>query len=176
MLPGNRQGEADHAAHGARKGTARRCHPEGTRLRKHSFVVADPGTDRKLVADMGKATVMSNVPGKSDITPTESETTSMVGNFPHGSREIPATSASVMESDRSAKARCHTADMHVAGKSDGSIVPKKRSNKTGTPAAEIVEGRESPEGKVARTLLTPDTEPDYASHRTADLRQVVSGS
>ena len=36
---------------------------------------------------------MSNDNGKSDVTPTESETTGTVGNFSHGSRETPATSA-----------------------------------------------------------------------------------
>jgi hypothetical protein len=30
--------------------------------------------------------------GESDVTPTESETTGTVGNFPHGSRETPETS------------------------------------------------------------------------------------
>ena len=35
--------------------------------------------------------------GESEMTPTESKTTSTVGNFSHGSRETPATSASPME-------------------------------------------------------------------------------
>ena len=33
---------------------------------------------------------MSNDHGESDVTPTESETTRTVGNFPRGSRETPA--------------------------------------------------------------------------------------
>jgi len=37
---------------------------------------------------------MSHINGKSDVTPTESETTGTVGHVPHGSRETPATSAS----------------------------------------------------------------------------------
>lgn len=60
---------------------------------------------------------MSNDKGESDVTPTESETTGTVGNFPHGSRETPVTSVSSMEADRSEKARRHKADMHVAGES-----------------------------------------------------------
>ena len=39
---------------------------------------------------------MSNINGKSDVTPTESKTTSTVGHVPHGSRETPATSVSPM--------------------------------------------------------------------------------
>ncbi len=68
---------------------------------------------------------MTNVNGKSDMIPTESETTSTVGNFSHGSRETPATSSSPMELDRSEKARCQHPDMHVAGESDSFIVPEE---------------------------------------------------
>src|SRR3546814_2714026 len=46
--------------------------------------------------------VMSNDHGKSDDTPTESKTTGTAGNFLHGSREAPETSAS-HEADRSEK-------------------------------------------------------------------------
>ena len=85
---------------------------------------------------------MSNVSGESDVTPTESETISMVGNFSHGSRETPAISASPMEADRSAKARSRNADMYVAGESDSPIVPKKLANNGGMPLpAESAEGR-----------------------------------
>jgi hypothetical protein len=52
------------------------------------------------------------------------------------------------------------ADMHANRKSDESVVPAKRSNPTGTPAAEIVEGRESLEGKPTPHRLVPDPEPD----------------
>jgi hypothetical protein len=49
--------------------------------------------------------------------------------------------------------------MHVFRKSDGPIVPKKRANKAGHTAAELVEGRGSTKGNAARTLLAPDSEP-----------------
>jgi hypothetical protein len=65
---------------------------------------------------------MSNDRGESDVTPTESETTGTVGNFPHGSRETPVISAFSMEAERSEKARGHNSDMHVIGESDSSIV------------------------------------------------------
>jgi len=68
---------------------------------------------------------MSNVNGESDVTPTESKTTCTVGNLSHGSRETPAISVSFKETDRSEKARCHNADMHVAGRffGKGQMVP-----------------------------------------------------
>ena len=97
---------------------------------------------------------MSNAIGKSDIPPTESETTSTGGNSPRGSREIPATSVSPMEADRSEQARCRTTDMHVAGKSDSSIVPKKPANKGGLPLpAELAEGRELTKENIEQSLL-----------------------
>jgi hypothetical protein len=97
---------------------------------------------------------MSNVNGKSDVTPTESETTSTVGNFPHGSRETPVTSVSSMEADRSEKARGHKSDTHVAGESDSSIVPEKPANKGSVPlSAESAEGRELTEENTGQSLL-----------------------
>jgi RNA-directed DNA polymerase len=84
---------------------------------------------------------MSSVQGKFDFTPTESETTGTVGNFPRGSRETLEISAS-READRSEKARCRKSDAYVSGESDSSIVPKKRANNDGVPpSAESVEGR-----------------------------------
>ena len=97
------------------------------------------------------------------MTPTESETTGTVGNFPHGSRETPATSASPMEADRSEKARCHKSDMHVAGESDSSIVPEKPANKDGVPpSAESVEGRGLTKENTEQSLL------DRTQRRNAD--------
>ena len=85
---------------------------------------------------------MSNVSGKTDVTPTESKTTSTDGNFSHGSRETPGTSASCKEAERSEKARSQNTDMHVIGESDSSIVPEKPANKGWVPKpAESVEGR-----------------------------------
>ena len=90
---------------------------------------------------------MSNDHGESDVTPTESETTGTVGNFPHAGRETPEAFASSMEADRSEKARRHKADMHAAGPvakgpSDSSIVPKKPANNGSLLPAELAEGRE----------------------------------
>ena len=96
---------------------------------------------------------MSNDQGESDVTPTESKTTRTVGNFPRGSREIPETSIS-SEMDRSEKARCHTSDMHVSGKSDSLVVPEKRANKAGLPtAAESVEERRLTKENAEQSIL-----------------------
>ena len=102
------------------RGTAGPC----IELRKHSFCGGRPCPVK------GKATVMSNDHGKLDVTPTESETTRTVGNFPRGSRETPETSVS-HEADRSEKARCRKSDVYVSGESDSSIVPKKQANNDG---------------------------------------------
>ncbi len=106
---------------------------------------------------------MSNVNGKSDMIPTESETTRTIGSFSHGSRETPVTSTSSIEADRSEKARGHNPDMHVIGESDGSILPEKLANKTGTPVAELVEGREPPKGKVVSYTFVPVSVPSKAN-------------
>ena len=92
--------------------------------------------------------------GEFDETPTESKTTGTVGNFPHGSRETPVTSASSIEADRSEKARGHNTDMDVIGESDSSIVPKKPANKGRVPRpAESVEGRELTKENTEQSLL-----------------------
>ena len=97
---------------------------------------------------------MSNVNGKSDRTPTESKTTGTVGNFSHGSRETPVTSASLQEAERSEKARGHNPDMHVIGESHSSIVPKKPANKGRVPRpAESVEGRGLTKENTEQSLL-----------------------
>ncbi len=96
---------------------------------------------------------MSNVNGESDFSPTESESIRTVERLPHGSREIPAR-APASEVDRSEKARCHNADMHVAGKSDSLVVPGKRANKVGLPTtAESVEERGLTKENANQSLL-----------------------
>ncbi len=82
----------------------------------------------------------------------ESETPSMCGNSLHGNRETPVISSTGGGGERSDKAHRRSADMHVAGESDGLIVPEKRANKAGpTAAAESVEGRGSTKGNASQT-------------------------
>ena len=110
---------------------------------------------------------MSNAHGEFPITPTESQTTGTVGNFPRGSRETPETSVS-QEADRSEKARCRKSDVHVSGESDSSIVPMKRANKGGLPTpAESVEGRGLTEENADQLL------PDRTQRRAPGSRGLL---
>jgi hypothetical protein len=114
---------------------------------------------------------MSSVTGESDVTPTESETTCTVGNFPHGSRETPLTSVSARETERSEKARGHHADMDVSGESDSSIVPKKPANKGLVPRpAELVQGRGLTKENAEQSLL------DRTQSRNSDGKPLVARS
>ena len=67
--------------------------------------------------------------------------------------------------ERSENVTDGTADMNAKRKSDGPIVPAKRTNKTGTPAAESVEERGSPKGRASSILLLPDSVPEARRHR-----------
>jgi RNA-directed DNA polymerase len=114
---------------------------------------------------------MSSDKGESEVTPTESETTCTVGNFPHGSRETPVISAFPMEAERSEKARGHNADMHVIGESYSSIVPKKPANKGWVPKpAELEEGRGLTKENIEQTLL------DRTQSRKTNGRPLVARS
>jgi hypothetical protein len=120
---------------------------------------------------MGKAIVMSNDSGESDVTPTESKTTGTVGNFAHGSRETPETSVSLREADRSEKARGHNPDTHVVGESHSSIVPEKPANKGGVALpAELAEGRELTKENTEQLLL------DRTQGRNSDGTPLVARS
>ncbi len=99
----------------------------------------------------------------------ESENLSMRLHSNRENREIPSVSES-LDSERSVNVSDGKTDMHADGKSDGPILPAKRTNKTGTQAAESVEERGSPKGIVARAFLAPDTVPVFARHRRAWLR------
>jgi hypothetical protein len=113
----------------------------------------------------GEGHTSDSVHRKLSADAAESETLSMRGNFMRGNRETPKTSTSnnapwaTCGEDRSEKAVGRTSDMHVSGESDRSIVPKKRTNKAGPPAAESVEERGLTKGNATRTLLAPDTAP-----------------
>jgi hypothetical protein len=109
---------------------------------------------------------MSSAFGKLPVTPTESETTCTVGNFPRGSRETPETSVS-QGADRSEKARCRKSDVHVSGESDSSIVPKKQANKGSSLPAESVEGRGLTKENAQQSL------PDRTQRRVSGSRGLL---
>ncbi len=78
----------------------------------------------------------------------ESKTPCMRGNSMRENRETQAIPSSDGNGERSGKAKRRTPDVHVAGESDGPIVPAKRANKTGTLVAESAEERGSPKGNA----------------------------
>jgi len=124
---------------------------------------------------MGKATVMSNDNGKSDVNPAESQIIRTVGSFSHGNREMPETSVS-SETDRSEQVQCRNADVYVSGKSDSFVVPKKRANKTGlSTVAESVEGRRLTKENIRYIASAPDTEPTRRKGGLSGVRTTVLG-
>ena len=100
-----------------------------------------------------------DVQRKPSLDAAESQTPCMCGNSMRENRETRATPSSDGDEGRSGKAKGRMPDMHVAGESDGLIVPAKRANKAGTPAAEFVEERGSPKGIRGPEGLAKDTEP-----------------
>ena len=110
---------------------------------------------------MGKALRQRTLFGESVGDAAESETLRMRGTFQHGNRETPKTSSAearlspigvgprgctVGRQGAVGQGECRTADANVFGESDDLVVPGKRANKAGTPAAESVEERGSTKG------------------------------
>lgn len=118
---------------------------------------------------------MSDDNRKPLVDAAESETLRMRGNSMHGNREIPRASALEAEigqdgkADRSEKVDDRSSDAYACGKSDGPIVPKKRTNQTGRPlgcpVAESVEERGSIKGNASMA----------AAHRTPGRKRASTG-
>lgn len=104
----------------------------------------------------------------------ESKNLCMCENSLRENRERPATSSPDGGEERSEKATGRTSDVHVAGKSDGFIVPAKRANNAGRPAAESVEGRDPANENVDQTLLAPDAAPGKQGIGLEGIRQAAS--
>jgi len=85
----------------------------------------------------------------------------MGGNSKRENREIPAVPqvAVVGPRGRSANLSEGTADTDADGKSDGFVVPTKRTNKAATAVAESVEGRRPPKGSDGGHVCISDTAP-----------------
>ena len=120
--------------------------------------------------DREKATSSMPLHGKASTDAAESQNLCMRRHPKRENREILLVSEP--SSERSENVTDGNSDMYAVGKSDDSIVPAKRTNKTGTPAAEPVEERGSPKGNAARRNLATDTAPGTARHRGVRLRQV----
>ena len=69
-----------------------------------------------------------------------------------------------------------TMNTHADEKSDGVIVPVKRSNKEGLPSAEAVEGRTSPKGNGGETAAARTLRRDTASNGLIAVRRAARQS
>jgi hypothetical protein len=98
---------------------------------------------------LGEGNTAHDANGESLADAAESKTLCMRGNSRFENREILLVSVLRQgRAERSENVSDGTADMNANRKSHGLIVPEKRVNKTGTPAAESVEERGSPEGTM----------------------------
>ena len=87
-------------------------------------------------------------------------------------RETPAIPTAGGGVGRPEKAASRTTGMHVAGESDGLIVPTKRTNKAGPPtAAESAEGRGPTKGNDLTVGHAPATAPDSRVDRLEGVRR-----
>ncbi len=66
--------------------------------------------------------------------------------------------------------------MHADEDSDEVVVPEKRSNKEGSPSAEIVEGRASPKGNGGQATAVRTPSRGIASSRLEAVRQAARQS
>jgi RNA-directed DNA polymerase len=113
------------------------------------------------IIETGVPTLSRYAEGNTDVTewrkvasdPAQSKTLCMRGRSSRGKREIPQSPTGDGRVGRSEKANGRTSDMYACGKSDGLVVPEKRSNKgAGAPVlAESVEGRGPTKGNMLQT-------------------------
>ena len=130
----------------------------------------------------GEGHIRDDVTCEPSWNATESETLCMRGNSLHGNRETPKASAvsnappAGDEAERPEKALGRTSGMHAFGESDGSIVPKKRTNKADVSAAESVEERGPTKGNDLPVGHAPDTAPGTRGHGLQGVRAVARGT
>jgi RNA-directed DNA polymerase len=104
---------------------------------------------------------------------TESETPSTCGHSMRGNRETPEAPTTDGVAGRSAKATGCTADMHVSGESDDSVVPKRQTNKAEQSGAESVEGRGSAKGNTQESAACRAQDRRSVSIGLAGVRQAA---
>ena len=107
---------------------------------------------------------------------TESQTLCTCGNSMRENRETPETPSIDGNGGRSEKAHGRASGMHVSGESDDLIVPSKRANKVGRPAAESVEGRGSIKGNTTQTAAHRAQDRGCASIGLDGVRQLARRS
>ena len=93
--------------------------------------------------------------GKPSASPAQSKTLSMRGNFLHGNRETPRTSAAKDgAADRSEKAKSPASDMHVLGESDDRVVPEQPAKEDDRSFWSLYERVSAAKVKCERDLAT----------------------
>ena len=90
----------------------------------------------------------------------------------HENREISSTPWSE-DQGRSAKAKSHTADMHVPEKSDCAAVPVNQPNKEGQPSAEVGEGRAQTKENIVQSHMHPTQSGKRMSQGLDGVRKVA---
>lgn len=93
-----------------------------------------------------------------------------------GTWEIPASPESDGDAGRSAKAKCLTAGMHDAGKSDECVVPMKHPNKDAVRSAEDAEGRHSTKRNAQGDAASRTQSREHASIGLAGVREAARRS
>jgi hypothetical protein len=127
----------------------------------------------------GEGHTRDGVTREPPLDATESETLGMRGNSLHGNRETPKASTTRNAHrasggvERPEKALGRTSGMYAFGESDGSIVPKKRTNKADASAAESVEERGPTKGNDLTAGRVPDAEPGTRDHGLQGVRAVA---
>ncbi len=113
--------------------------------------------------------------GELPTGPAQSETLCMRGHSLHGNREVPPTPVEVGTTDRLEKATSRTSSVHVGGKSDRPIVPKKPPNNGGLtmPPAEAVEERGLTEGNIGQTAVPRTQGRTRTSNGLVGVRRVA---
>ena len=98
----------------------------------------DQGADAVVLSGRPHESVQQ---GEHAIDPARSETSGTCENSMRENREIPCLPLGNDPEGRVGKVEDHNPAMHGHGKSDSPILPMKPPNKTGSPVAEVVEGR-----------------------------------
>src|SRR6266446_5200065 len=90
----------------------------------------------------------------------------------HENREISSAPWSD-DQGRSAKAKSHTADMHVLEKSDCAVVPVNQPNNEGQPSAEAGEERAQTRENIVQSHMRPTQSGKGMSQRLHGVRQAA---
>jgi RNA-directed DNA polymerase len=169
-----------------RKGIA--SHPDPRSCGGHREVTAEAwiGASAGWAIELRKAAI--GVPTRLDFSgrrhgrgryreffadPASSQTPGTSRNFLHENRETSEMSERPQRPDREAKARRHTASVHVSEESDHAIVPRNPSTKGGHPSAERGEGSAWTKENARPSHMHPTQRGARVSQGLARVRQAA---